>query len=55
LATHRDREFADRAAWERHLERLGITALRVTWKTAWKSDPVSGVNSVQSGPTLRIG
>jgi hypothetical protein len=30
LATHRDREFADRAAWEGHLERLGITALRVT-------------------------
>jgi len=25
------------------------------WKTAWNSDPVSGVNSVQSGPTLRIG
>ena len=28
--------------------------VNVVWKTAWKSDPVSGVNSVQSGPTLRI-
>jgi RNA-directed DNA polymerase len=31
------------------------TRRRHGWKTAWKSDPVSGVNSVQSGPTLRIG
>ena len=28
LAAHPERRFADRAAWERHLERLGITALQ---------------------------
>ena len=35
LAAHSDRQFADQAAWLRHLEALGITALRVT------PDPVS--------------
>jgi hypothetical protein len=30
LATHEQRRFADQAAWQRHLERLGITALEVT-------------------------
>jgi hypothetical protein len=30
LAAHPDRQFADQAAWQCHLETLGITALRVT-------------------------
>jgi hypothetical protein len=30
LATHKQRQFADQAAWQRHLEQLGITALQVT-------------------------
>jgi hypothetical protein len=30
LAEHADKQFADTAAWQAHLERLGITALRVT-------------------------
>ena len=30
LATHDQRQFADQAAWQRHLEQLGITALQVT-------------------------
>ena len=30
LAAHPERHFADEAAWLRHLERLGITALTVT-------------------------
>ena len=30
LATHRQRQFADQAAWQRHLQQLGITALQVT-------------------------
>ena len=30
LAAHPERHFADQAAWDRHLERLGITGLRVT-------------------------
>jgi hypothetical protein len=30
LAEHPDRHFADRAAWQAHLERLGVTALDVT-------------------------
>ena len=30
LAEHPDKQFADTAAWQAHLERLGITALRVT-------------------------
>jgi hypothetical protein len=30
LAEHAQREFADEAAWQRHLEQLGITALEVT-------------------------
>jgi Transposase IS66 family len=30
LAEHPDRHFADRTAWQAHLERLGITALDVT-------------------------
>jgi Transposase IS66 family len=30
LADHPDRVFADQAAWQAHLEKLGITALRVT-------------------------
>jgi Transposase IS66 family len=30
LAEHGERYFADRAAWQAHLDRLGITALRVT-------------------------
>jgi len=30
LAEHDDKRFADRAAWQAHLDRLGITALRVT-------------------------
>jgi transposase IS66 family protein len=30
LATHPERHFPDEAAWQRHLERLGITALAVT-------------------------
>ena len=29
LAAHPERRFADRAAWERHLERLGLTGLKV--------------------------
>ena len=34
LAAHEQRRFADHAAWQRHLEQLGMTALQVT------SDPV---------------
>jgi hypothetical protein len=30
LAAHRQRQFADQAAWTRHLEQLGIAALQVT-------------------------
>jgi hypothetical protein len=30
LATHPDRQFADRSAWQRHLESLGIAALQVS-------------------------
>ena len=30
LATHPNRQFADQAAWQQHLEQLGITALQVT-------------------------
>jgi hypothetical protein len=30
LAAHSDQHFADHAAWQAHLDRLGITALRVT-------------------------
>jgi len=30
LAEHPDRRFADQAAWERHLQRLGLTGIRVT-------------------------
>lgn len=30
LAEHPDRHFADRQAWQAHLERLGITSLKVT-------------------------
>jgi hypothetical protein len=30
LAEHPDKQFADPAAWQAHLERLGITALTVT-------------------------
>jgi AraC-like DNA-binding protein len=30
LAAHAQRQFADQAAWQRHLEQLGITALQVT-------------------------
>jgi len=30
LAAHRQTRFADRAAWQAHLDRLGISALRVT-------------------------
>jgi hypothetical protein len=30
LAGHGQRQFADQAAWQRHLEQLGITALEVT-------------------------
>ncbi|MGH8322623.1 MAG: IS66 family transposase, partial [Steroidobacteraceae bacterium] len=30
LAAEPERQFADQAAWQRHLERLGIAALRVT-------------------------
>jgi hypothetical protein len=30
LAAHPDRQFADQSAWQRHLEALGIAALRVT-------------------------
>ena len=30
LAAHPQRQFADQAAWLRHLERLGIAALQVT-------------------------
>lgn len=30
LAEHRDKQFADPPAWQAHLERLGITELRVT-------------------------
>src|ERR1700690_1579520 len=30
LAGHEQRQFADQAAWQRHLEQLGITALEVT-------------------------
>jgi hypothetical protein len=30
LAAHHEQHFADRAAWQAHLERLGITALAVT-------------------------
>jgi hypothetical protein len=30
LATHRQTQFADQAAWQTHLDRLGISALRVT-------------------------
>jgi hypothetical protein len=30
LANHPDRRFADQAAWKAHLDRLGITALKVT-------------------------
>jgi len=30
LAAHHERQFADSTAWRRHLERLGIAALRVT-------------------------
>ena len=30
LAGHAQRQFADQAAWQRHLEQLGITALEVT-------------------------
>jgi hypothetical protein len=30
LAAHRERHFEDEGAWMRHLERLGITALKVT-------------------------
>ena len=30
LATHRQTQFADQAAWQAHLDRLGISALRVT-------------------------
>jgi Transposase IS66 family len=30
LAEHDDKHFADRAAWQAHLDRLGVTALKVT-------------------------
>jgi hypothetical protein len=30
LAEHEDKRFADQAAWQRHLDQLGITALKVT-------------------------
>ena len=30
LATHRQTRFADQAAWQAHLDQLGISALRVT-------------------------
>jgi hypothetical protein len=30
LAGHKQRQFAEQAAWQRHLEQLGLTALAVT-------------------------
>jgi len=54
LAGHERREFADEAAWKRHLEDLGITALQVT-RTRCASPPKArcGGRSPRTGSSTR--
>jgi hypothetical protein len=47
LAAHRQTRFVDHAAWQAHLDRLGISALRVT------PDPVQIATEARSAAAFR--
>ena len=53
LADHPDRQFADPAAWQAHLERLGITALSVTPNPVQIATEGALWGSIQSHEFLR--
>jgi hypothetical protein len=55
LAEHPDKQFADSAAWQAHLERLGITALTVTPDPVQIATEGALWGSIQSHEFLREG
>jgi hypothetical protein len=55
LAEHPDKQFADPAAWQAHLERLGITALTVTPEPVQIATEGALWGSIQSHEFLREG
>src|SRR5260370_40355563 len=55
LADHPDKQFADSAAWQAHLERLGITALTVTPDPVQIATEGALWGSIQSHQFLRQG
>jgi Transposase IS66 family len=55
LAEHPDKQFADPAAWQAHLERLGITALTVTPDPVQIATEGALWGSIQSHEFLREG
>jgi hypothetical protein len=55
LAEHPDRQFADPAAWQSHLERLGITALTVTPNPVQIATEGALWGSIQAHDFLREG